>query len=90
MTPDDSDFIKNIAHSLADDILKKMKQATEYFREDTECVEKCVTMQHVAISYILASFFLLLEEVSSVPEKEIWQHFQEDVKRLLKEHKNEQ
>jgi len=89
MQPEDTDFITNIANSLALEVINKLKKANEYFREDAECIQKCIMIQHVAICHIILDYLLLLKDISPLKPEEIFAMIQEDTIKLIKEGKYE-
>ncbi len=87
MIPEDTDFISNIANTLSLHVLDKLKKAKEYFREDQECVTKCVMMQHMAVINILCDYVMLMQDISPLPSKELFAMIEEDTFKLIKKQK---
>ena len=83
MIPDEQEFIYNIAQSLSTEVIDKLKKAHEYFREDTNVTEKCVTMHHLAICKLLADFILVMEDVSDLTTAQLFAILQADATHLV-------
>jgi len=82
MNYDDSDFITNISHGVSNQVLKKLKDAAEYFIDDPECQSKCVMMQHLIVSTLMADYLSVMQEMSPLSSEELCAMLVEDAIKL--------
>lgn len=79
MTPQDSDFITNVANETAREILKKLKRAAEHFKDDPECATKCFTMQCNTIIFLIYDYLEVLHDACGVSQEELLRDIMQDV-----------
>ena len=89
MNSEDCDFITNIANSTALDLINKLKKASEYFREDPECVGKCMMLHHLTIISLLADYLSAMSQMSDLEEEQVFAILLQDTKRTMERYGNQ-
>jgi hypothetical protein len=84
MIPDETDFISNIASTLASDILKNLKDASVYFEGNPNGGAMVATMHHHVVAVILTDFIQVMSTIMKMSPEQLMQELMEDVKDLIK------
>jgi hypothetical protein len=88
MNAEHSDFITNIANSSAELVIERMKKASDYFKDDPDCLGKCTMMHHAIIVTLMADYLIVMKDMSRLPRSRHMAMLIEDTKHLIRRLEN--